>query len=219
MPCQIPTCDFCIYDNDAVDMAIFISPQYKEDIDIVDSIYTYADAVYDDIGWNVGIVGIDDANNQYYSIKDIIDELRNNNPIKAELIVGEDIGQIWNRSDPLTKRYPYCWGAEEGQLFHAPDRAVAFLMPNNDNSYETKKSQLIGSFNKFSIDRNKQHIDDVYAFISKEEVIFDHEIAVIEGEIPKIGNVHLFEDADRTTLESVLYNECKMFVASGHSHP
>ena len=216
MPCQIPACNFSIYDEDALDMAIFISPQYKDDADILDAIYTYTDAVYADIGWNIGVICVDQEQNQYDLIKLLIDELHANNPIKTELFVGEDIGQKWEYHVQLNKRRPGCWGTGE---YFAEDTPVAFLMPNADDDDLSKQEQIIYAFNKFSVNRNEQYANNVHAFIDTLWNPGIYNAEVIEGEIPKIGNLLLFENADRDVIDEIIYNQCKMFIAGGHANP
>ena len=217
MSCSLSECEFSVYDEDALDMAIFISPQYKDDEDILDALYIYMDAVYNDINWNIGIVEINEEENQYNQIKTIINNLRIDNPIKSNMFIGEDIGQTWEYYTEINKRRPACWGDDTGN-YYPNDLATAFLIPNNDDKYENKKDQITHALNKFS-NRNINYVNDICAFVDSSWDPGIYQVEAIKNNIPKIGELFLFENANRETLDEVLSNQYKMFIAGGHGCP
>ena len=73
-----------------VDMLIFVSPQYSDDFEIKTAIRSYISSVKDDIGWNVKIIMINQENNDYRKIDQIIETYYDLFKIKVCIMVGED---------------------------------------------------------------------------------------------------------------------------------
>ena len=238
MPCQTPTCNFSIYDEDALDMAIFISPQYKDDDDILDAIYTYIDAVYDDIRWNVGIVTIESGNNKYDDISDIIQSLHHENPLKACLMVGEDIGVEHNYI--VTSDSHHCvpaiqgWSSVDGWYVLSTtcdiqmvayefvvDISIALLFPCHNDAYETKKEQLISVFNKFSTGRDRIYdveAGEAYALFDEKNLGHNGDYrSVFEGEVPYIGDATIVGNPQQSVVDSIRDKSLNYLVILGHA--
>ena len=231
MPCQVPACNFSI--EPKIDMAVFISPQYKDDADILDAIYTYIDAVYDDIGWNIGIVFVDDSWNRYDMIDIEIKKLCDENPIKACLMVGEDMSENLNVFVTSIDRkchqsiVPWCTHYAYSTVTSCPAQVVlslikvniptSLLYPNFNDSYETKRSQLISVFNKFSSNRNKDYTNDVLAFCDDSKSI--RVVDILENELPTIGDTDITINPSQDTIDASVDGEYALFVAAGHANP
>jgi len=77
-----------------IHMLIFISPQYASDNEIRTAIDKYADAVKSDIDWNSLVINLKDKTNTPARIREAIRTYYSKNPIKAAVMVGEDIRTV-----------------------------------------------------------------------------------------------------------------------------
>ena len=59
--------------NNNVDMLIFISPQYKDDAEILQAIDYYITAVEEDVGWSTEVISISTEENFFTDIDDYIE--------------------------------------------------------------------------------------------------------------------------------------------------
>lgn len=233
MPCQPPTCEFSIYDEEtAIDMAIFISPQYKDDVGILDAVYTYIDAVYNDIGWNVGIIGIEHSENDYITISEIIEENNDFHPLKACMMVGEDIdiaisqtrGGVYPAMVPCTTPW-YLVGGEDTYTLdssnHVVDEGVhiniptSIVYPSYNDQYLTKKQQIISVFNKFSTNRNFDYGNDI---LYMENYQFDN-CRQYQTYPPKFGVVTCAITPSEEELEHLITTPNKLFCINAHGSP
>jgi len=238
LTCQPPRCGFRVYEytEDALDMAIFISPQYAEDRDILNVIDTYASAVKDDIGWNVGVVKVDKTQNRYDIIDEIIESLYQENPLKACMMVGEDMGKDLNifttscnkKCDQSIVAWCTIGGTDAYEI--SPTCAtqtvtsrliisvpISLMYPNSDDLFVTKKAQILSAFNKFSNDRNIEYTDDILAFCDDSESI--DVLEILENELPTIGDPEIIAKPYQSTVDDALSGNYKMVSALGHAVP
>ena len=137
------------------DLLVFVSPQYKDDLDIIATIDTYKTAVYNDLGWNCTTHLMRDQDNTPDDIVDIVKAYYSipGDNLKAVVLAGEDLKL------PLLSEFSY--GEENPRLFDIatlnmpPTYQVKVLpsmvFPNNaTDPYAVKKDQLIYAFTKFS---------------------------------------------------------------------
>ena len=80
-----------IITDEQPDLLIILSPQYERDTDICTAINSYITAVYNDLGWTSRILAIHENENTYQQIDNIIETTYNNHPVKACIMVGEDL--------------------------------------------------------------------------------------------------------------------------------
>ena len=93
-----------------LEMIIFLSPQYADDINIQTSINSYIDAVQEDLGWTTQLISIDKDNNNYKLIDNIIENYYYLYHIKACIMVGEDINTaLAGDSDYMEKPSTIPW--------------------------------------------------------------------------------------------------------------
>lgn len=220
-------CDVEIGEVSNIDMAIFVSPQYKNDTEILSSIQVYADAVKDDIGWNVEIVKIDLVQNQYASIASIIGSMNTNHPLKACMMVGEDIDTAISFAGPTymvpcTAPWYLVGGASTyalngyGHVVDAPayiNIPTSLMYPSCNDSYQTKKQQMISTFYKFSINRNADYGNDII-FLHDEEFRCNYQTYP-----PDIGDVTCITNPNIGEIEQSINTEYKMFCVNGHGTP
>ena len=150
-----------------IDMLLFLSPQYQNDSEILFSINNYIATVKQDVNWTVKIISISNGQNQYNTIDEIIEQHYYNDTIKACLMVGEDLdtassGQYLNMKKPSTIPWATLGGNKSYETknqhiiskTYTIDIFISLLYPNQYLPYETKKTQIINTFNTFSNQRN-----------------------------------------------------------------
>ncbi len=182
-----------------IDMLIFLSPQYSEDVQIKQAINKYIDVVKNDIGWNTKIVNITTDTNEFRKIDKIIEDYYHNpgNKIKASIMVGEDINtalsaDFINQESPATSPWSTTGGESPSNSstfdentysiseLNGGDQingyrqkiniAISLIYPTHSLSYEEKSSQIITAFKKFSTNRESSYSKDMVAFESNEIV-------------------------------------------------
>jgi hypothetical protein len=175
-------------------MLIFVSPQYKDDINITNAINGYINAVREDIGWETEVIGLDSEKNDFRKIDGVIEEYYNQNNITACIMVGEDINTLVGSDsedilieDPSTTPWATTGGEFSEQDYLDSNRpltdfvncyfvgsshinriniAISLLYPTHDLDYETKSNQIVTAFEKFSRDRNKRYSNNIKVFLS-----------------------------------------------------
>ena len=216
-----------------IDMAVFISPQYKDDGEILSAIQTYADAVKADIGWNITTVKVDGAQNKYDAIDAVIKDMYWNNPLKACLMVGEDMAgddDVFHNSSGMKcgqAIVPWCT-LSEIHFSPACDRKVvlsiirvdvpiSLLYPNSGDSYRTKKTELVSAFIKFSENRDKVYTNNVLAFCDDSESI--DVLDKLEDKLPIMGNTNITVNPTQSGVDDSMLENYKFFGAFGHGSP
>lgn len=223
-----------IGEPEPIDMLIFVSPQYKDDAAVSAAIQTYINAVKNDIGWNLAVVGIDQTDNQYTTIQTKINEVYSNNPLKACMMVGEDIAEENNVFHVSMNRMcqqalPF-WQSLGGKLSPiCPPKItlsenivrvpISLIYPNFNDSYGVKSEQIITAMNKFSRDRGKVYSNNIIAFYDTQFHEVDDFGLIFEDELHHLGDDVREGDAPQSTVDLVTIGEYKLVIAAGHGRP
>jgi len=167
------------------DIVIFLSPQYSSNDDILAAIQTYADAVYNDLGWHVGIYKLTDEENDYITIDEIIEGIYGFYPLKGCIMCGEDIDTPFTNDIPNQERW-FTRSLEDG---HNRIAIPNFLMyPPHDRPFDERVNMIVNAFNKFSANKSKQYSNQSTAFL------FDFPVEPVETELSKLSKiVNIFE--------------------------
>ena len=222
------------------DMLIFLSPQYKDDLKIGEAVKNYIKSVEEDINWNIEIIDISSENNDFRKIDEIIENYYSESEgnLKSCIMVGEDIhtalaGDISNCESPSTVPWSTLGGEDAYEIdyhFHpGPDTtqiagkegrmdiAVSLIYPTHQLDYQTKSSQIVSVFQKFSKDRDILYPKDIAVFISSE--IAGISAREVYQTLNNYGNLYYKEDAARQKVIESLDKSYKMYNVSGHSTP
>lgn len=218
---------------DDVDMLIFLSPQYAEDEEILQAINNYKTVVEEDVNWSTNIIKINSEINDFKDIDNIIESYYENNSVKACIMVGEDTdtalcGDTDFNEAPSTVPW-YTTGGEDSYtigkygVMQGPqqmDICVSLIYPTSDLDYQTKKSQIISVFNKFSIHRHVYYTKDILVFIDAEMAQLNNNKArYIYQSMDDYGNLYYKEDPTKSEVMSSLEGSYSMYFAGGHSTP
>ena len=221
-------------EEEPIDMAIFVSPQYRDDAGILSAMRAYTDAVKEDIGWNVSIEKIDRSNNRYDYIQDKINELYNNNPLKACMMVGEDTAEEKNvfhtsidrkcqQALPFWQSHgaglsPICSSKATAQanIIRVP---TSLLYPNFNDPYNTKRAQIIKAMNKFSVNRQRSYTNSVLAFYDGAFYDTDEFGDIFRDKLPIIGDTTQIGDPEQNIVDDCVSGEYKLVIAAGHARP
>jgi hypothetical protein len=216
-----------------IDMLIFISPQYGEDEEIIQAINKYIELVEDDINWSTEIIFIDSEDNFYTGIDDIMEDYYDDYSIKACIMVGEDI------NTPLASDMDYCeapstvpwyttggtssYTMSEDGIIQGPqlmDICISLLYPTSDLDYQTKKSQIISVFNKFSMHRHVYYTKDILVFIDSEIAKHNNNKArhIYQG-MDEYGDLYYKEDPTKNEVMNSLEESHSLYFVCGHSTP
>jgi len=211
-----------------IDMLIFLSPQYKDDIDILNSIDKYISVKNEDIGWNIKIIKIEEKNNYYEEIDKIIEKYYDLYDLKSCLMVGEDTDTLLSSDiDYIEKISIVPWYTIGGQnayeiseqgIINKPykmDICISILYPTSTLDYETKKSQIIFSFEKF-IDNTEEFNNKISVFESSD---LNKESKKLYQKLSKYSDLDYIEDPTDKIIIDSLDDSYLMYCLHGHSNP
>ena len=211
------------------DMLIFVSPQYADDTEIKAAIITYTTAVKDDIFWNTKIISLKQEQNDCRKIDQIIEKYYELYKIKACIMVGEDIDTaLGGDSGYMKKPSTVPWSTIDGEdTYEISEQGIvcqpykmeiciSLIYPTNDLDFQTKKSQIIDAFNKFSSQR--------YIALDKEILVFESSDINTNSKdtykgISDYGNVYYSEDPTEIDIKKSLTASYPMYLVHGHSNP
>lgn len=220
--------------NNIVDMLIFISPQYKDDEEILQAIENYIAAVEGDVGWSVEIITISTEENFFTDIDDYIESYYEDYNIKACIMVGEDLhtalaGDSDYTEGPSTVPWYTTGGmdaykiGEEGGVIQTPNRmdiCISLIYPTNDLDYTTKKLQIISVFNKFSMQRHAYYTKDLLVFVDADLAKSNnYKTRTIYQTMDDYGNLYYNEDPTGSDVQNSLIELYSMYYVEGHSSP
>ena len=215
--------------NPDIDMLIFVSPQYAQDTDIEIAIQSYISAVEDDLGWITKIICLTEENNDYQKIDQILENQYTLYTIKAAVMLGEDINTaLAGDSDYMEKPSTVPWYttggvdayevSEQGIVSkpYTMDICISLLYPTSTLDYQTKKSQIIGAFHKFSTQRQIPFDSDILVFESSD--INNHSKDIYQS-LDNYGNLIYSEDPTDSEIKDSLDESYSMYYVHGHSNP
>ncbi|MCK5112572.1 MAG: hypothetical protein KAQ84_03425 [Thermoplasmatales archaeon] len=214
--------------QERIDMLIFISPQYSYDTEITTTINTYVNTVKEDLSWNSKIVSVQQKNNNYKKIDQTIEQYYSLHHIKACILVGEDIDTpLAGDCDYMEKPSTVPWSTVGGEAAYeisergvvskpyTTDICISLLYPTHALDYQTKKSQIIYAFNKFSINRNS-YLEDMLVFESSD---LNKNSKDTYQSLSSYGNLYYFEDPSDLEVKTSLSKAYSMYFVHGHSNP
>ncbi|UCE38683.1 MAG: hypothetical protein JSW00_05495 [Thermoplasmata archaeon] len=212
--------------QETLEMLIFISPQYADDKEIKDTINYYTKAVKDDLGWNTKIITINQENNDYKKIDQTIEQHYTTNQIKACIMVGEDIDTaLAGDTDYMEKPSTMPWSTIGGETAYdtskkgivskpyTNDICISLLYPTHTLGYQTKKSQIIYAFTKFSNQRTS-YLEDIYVCESSD---INKNSKELYQQLNNYGNLYYYEDPSE--IKTSLNQAYSIYLVHGHSNP
>ena len=211
------------------DMVIFVSPQYSQDIDITTAIESYISAANDDLDWNTKILSLTDENNDYQKIDQILENNYNLYNIKAAIMVGEDTdtalaGDLDYMEKPSIVPWYTTGGVEAYEVSdqgivskpYTMDICISLLYPTSTLDYQTKKTQIISAFHKFTTQRQVTFDSDILVFESSE--LNKHSKDIYQS-LDQYGNLLYSEDPTESEIIKSLDDSYSMYYIHGHSNP
>lgn len=212
-----------------IDMIIFISPQYTNDKDIMNSINTYTEAVKDDLSWDTKLIIIEKKNNNYKKIDQTIEQYYSLYDIKACIMVGEDIDTaLAGDTDYMEKPSIIPWSTIGGESAYNVSElgvvlkpyktsvCISLLYPTSELDYNKKKAQIINAFNKFSENRGNYNFQDILIFESSE---IKENSKEIYHDLNKNQNSYYLEDPTYFDIQYSLNKSHSIYLVHGHSNP
>jgi hypothetical protein len=211
------------------DLLILLSPQYAHDEDITTAIYAYQEAVQDDLGWNSTLLRISEEKNTYQDIDALLENLSLNHPVKACIMVGEDLSTpLGGDSEYLEQPSSLPWSTLGGTTaYEIKDHSVvcrpttyhlciSLLYPTHSLPYDDKKAQLVFAFHKFTAQRHTVYPSTIRVLESSD---------LNEGSQPLYQgfdtsmNLLYTEDASEQELTTSLTGTYSAYIVHGHSNP
>jgi hypothetical protein len=211
------------------DLLIIISPQYAGDNDLHTVIQSYMEAVNTDLGWTSQSISIHPDNNTYQTIDHIIETTYQHHPLKACIMVGEDLdtplgGDCDGLEQPST--LPWMTMGETTSytqttqgILCVPSKiqlCVSLLYPPSHLSYEQKKAQLLFAFTKFSSQRyhttlRPTRIFESSALNTNSKPLYQH--------LATQTQITYTEDATDAEIIQSLQESYTAYFIHGHSNP
>ena len=214
--------------QESIDMLIFISPQYADDEEIIATLNSYVSSVKEDLGWNTKLISIHQENNSYKEIDQTIEHYYLVHPIKACIMVGEDIDTaLAGDSGYMEKPSTIPWSTVGGEASYelsergvvckpyTTDICISLLYPTHALDYQTKKSQITYAFNKFSTQKNN-YPKDILVFESSD---INKNSKDIYQSLSGYGNLYYFEDPSDLEVKTSLNKAYSLYFIHGHSNP
>jgi len=211
------------------DLLLIVSPQYAQDTDIIIALNAYSTAVHNDLDWNTQIIPIQEGENTYQTIDSTIEAIYNNHPVKACIMIGEDLDTpLSGDADYLEQPSTLPWATLGGTTAYditehgilcTPTTihiCISLLYPTHDLPYQQKKTAIIYAFHKFTTQRH---------------AIYPHAINVLESSALNTNSKPLYqslaatmalsytEDATNEAITSSLTQPCSAYFVHGHSTP
>ena len=212
-----------------LDMLIFVSPQYADDIDIKNSINSYCESVKDDIGWNIFVISLSNNNNDFKMIDETIEMYYELYDIKACLLVGEDTNTaLGGHNYYMIKPSVVPWfttgkedsyeTSDQGIICkpYITDICISLLYPTSTLDYQTKKAQIIFAFEKFSNNRDFTVNNDILIFESSDINSYSKEFY---QDLKNTRKIEYQEDPIDIEIKLSLVRSYSMYFVHGHSNP
>ena len=215
--------------SEKIDMLIFISPQYSRDKEIRSAINDYIFSVKKDINWNAKTILLNNSNNNFLIIDNIIEEYFLSYPLKACIMVGEDTSTaLGGQNNYMTKPSIIPWTTTGGNnsyeisengIICKPykyDICISLIYPTNAIDYNTKKTHIINSFSKFSNDRNISYNKKIQIFESSE---INNNSKELYDELSIYKGYNYTQDPELKEIINSLNEFYSFYAIHGHSNP
>jgi hypothetical protein len=211
------------------DLLIILSPQYGSDNDIRNAIQAYMNVVKNDPGWTSQILTIQENENDYHLIDQLIENTYRTHPIKACIMVGEDLNTaLGGDCDYLEQPSTLPWSTLGGTTaYESTDQGIickpttlqiciSLLYPTHTLPYEQKKASIIYAFHKFTSQRHITHAPTIQVFESSDlntnsKALYQH--------LSQYGELVYTQDATESDLLSTLNKPYRAYFVHGHSSP
>jgi hypothetical protein len=211
------------------DLLIILSPQYTNDTTLCSAIQAYCTAVHNDLGWNTQILSIQKTQNTYQQIDTLIETIYAQHPLKACIMVGEDLttalsGDIDYLEQPSTLPWASLGGTNAYETTEKGITAkptiqqicISLLYPPHQLPYEQKKSLLISTFEKFTTQRDHPLQNTIRIF---ESSTLDTTSKPLYQHLTTYAPIEYSEDATTTELTISLTTTYSAYFVHGHSNP
>ncbi len=218
-----------IVTTEQLDLLIILSPQYGADNDIRNAIQAYMTAVENDLGWTSQIRTIQENQNDYHLIDQLIENTYNTHPIKACIMVGEDLNTaLGGDCDYLEQPSTLPWSTLGGTTaYESTDQGIickpttiqiciSLLYPTHTLSYEQKKASIIFAFHKFTSQRQFSNSATIQVFESSDLNINSK---ALYQQLHQYGTILYTEDATESDIISTLNKPYSAYFVHGHSSP
>ena len=215
--------------NSCYDMIIFISPQYCNSVKIHQSIDDYCSIVKDELGWNILKINVTSQMNNFNDVDMIIEQYYQNNPLKACIMVGEDLDTALHcdqdyQDSPSSVPWNTLGGnssyslSENGIIKepHLMEICISLLYPTSDLDYSTKESQIYDVFQKFSNNRDVKYTGSILAHVDKF-LALSHNTREKYQMLNQYGNLNYKENPTAKEVSDSLGEKYSMYFVHGHS--
>ncbi|HUS98936.1 MAG TPA: hypothetical protein VMY59_01285 [Candidatus Thermoplasmatota archaeon] len=211
------------------DLLIILSPQYGTDNDICNAIQAYMTVVENDLGWTSQILTIHENENDYQLIDQLIEDAYRTYPIKACIMVGEDLNTaLAGDCDYLEQPSTLPWSTLGGTTaYETTDQGIickpttlqiciSLLYPTHTRPYEQKKASIIYAFHKFT---SQRHITNASAIQVFESSDLNTNSKALYQQLSQYGTLIYTQDATESDIISTLNKSYSAYFVHGHSSP
>jgi hypothetical protein len=211
------------------DLLIILSPQYSQDPEILAAILSYSEAVQNDLGWTTSIRQLQENENDFQYIDNIIETTYYIHALKACIMVGEDISTaLGGDADYLEQPSILPWACLGGNqtydvskqgIICQPtkiDICISLLYPTHELPFQQKKSDIIAVFHKFATQRHSTNPNNIKVFESSS---LNTNSKALYQKLETYGSVSYTEDATGEDLSASLQLTYRAFFVHGHSTP
>jgi hypothetical protein len=213
----------------APDLLVILSPQYARDTDITTAIRSYGAAVTTDLGWTTRLIPLQEKENEYHSIDALIEATYHAHPLKACIMVGEDLSTpLGGDADYLEQPSTLPWATLGGNTSYdlttqgilctptTIDICISLLYPTHALTYEQKKSCIISAFHKFTTHR---HSSNPHAICVFESTNLNTNSKTLYQTLDRTTTLTYTEDASDQEIRASVHQNYTAFFVHGHSTP
>jgi hypothetical protein len=216
-------------ENTPADLLIILSPQYSNDTEIHTAIHAYIAAVKNDLRWDSNLITIDEDQNNYQQIDNLIETMNQNNTVKACIMVGEDLNTaLAGDTDYLEQPSTLPWATLGGTTaYESTDQGItakqttiqlciSLLYPPQTLPYEQKKESILFAFHKFTTQRHQTSHDTIKVLESSDLNTYSK---TIYQQLSQHATLDYDEDATTASITSCINTPYTAFFVHGHSNP
>ncbi len=211
------------------DLLIILSPQYSTDNDIHTAIHTYQTEVKNDLGWASQLITLQEKENNYQNIDTIIETTYQAHPLKACLMVGEDLnialaGDIDYLEQPSTLPWTTlgdinAYDTTDQGILCKPSTihiCISLLLPTHTLPYDQKKASLLFAFEKFTTQRHTIYPNTICVMESSE---LNTNSKILYKHLSTYANLAYTEDATETEIITSFNQAYNAYFVHGHANP
>jgi uncharacterized protein YpmS len=198
-------------------LLILLSPQYREDKIIIQSIHDYQQAIKENPGWSSQLIQLTQEDNQIESIDTLIETIAQKQNLTSILLIGEDLSlPIKTTFQTISKLQLSTYATISTKSDTQKILSISLLFPTPDESYQQKQTELTKTLKRFtekrtiSLGQNATIIEQ-----SSLSTYSKQDYTTLANTI----QADYIENSNPSQFTSLFYSSHDIICIHGHGHP